>query len=35
MLKNFKIKLYTFDQLLSQIKNDEFNKQLDERLDLV
>ena len=32
--KTFKIDPSNFDQLLSQIKNDEFNKQIDERLDL-
>ena len=32
--KNFKIDPSNYDQLLSQIKNDEFNKQIDERLDL-
>ena len=30
--KTFKIDPSNFDQLLSQIKNDEFNKQIDERL---
>ena len=30
--KNFKIDPSNYDQLLSQIKNDEFNKQIDERL---
>ena len=30
--KTFKIDQSNFDQLLSQIKNDEFNKQIDERL---
>ena len=32
--KTFKIDPSNFDQLLSQIKNDEFNKQIDERLNL-
>ena len=32
--KTFKIDPSNYDQLLSQIKNDEFNKQIDERLDL-
>ena len=31
--KTFKIDQSNFDQLLSQIKNDEFNKQINERLD--
>ena len=32
--KNFKIDPSNFDQLLSQIKNEEFNKQIEERLHL-
>ena len=32
--KNFKIDPSNFDELLSQIKNEEFNKQIDERLNL-
>ena len=32
--KTFKIDPYNFDQLLSQIKNEEFNKQIEERLDI-
>ena len=32
--KTFKIDPSNFDQLLSQIKNEEFNKQIDERLNL-
>ena len=32
--KTFKIDRSNFDQLLSQIKNDEFNKQINERLTL-
>ena len=30
--KNFKIDPSNFDQLLTQIKNEEFNKQIEERL---
>ena len=32
--KNFKIDPSNFDQLLTQIKNEEFNKQIEERLHL-
>jgi len=32
--KTFKIDPYNFDQLLSQIKNEEFNKQIEDRLDI-
>ena len=32
--KTFKIDQSNFDQLLSQIKNDEFHKQIEERLNL-
>ena len=32
--KSFKIDKSSFDELLSQIKNEEFNKQINERLKL-